>query len=270
MPDPARGDPTPCLAAPRDRAPAGLPGRISAIRSLGYPNYRRLWAAGLLLGFGNWMQRLTIGWLVLDETGSVFLTALSFAVRSAPNVVFGLIGGALADRLDRRRLLIVSAVIRIGVSAALGALALTGHVEVWAVLALVAISGITSTFEIPATQALVVDLVGRQNAANGIALFSVAIRSVGAVASMTGGVLITLLGPGWVFVAATGAFAAGGLAVATVRAESRARPVSSWNCLVRFVSRVPSCCATSTCAWPRALSRATWKSRDVAVADAVR
>jgi len=201
------------------------------MRSLGYSSYRRLWAAGLLLGFGNWMQRLTIGWLVLDETGSVFLTALSFAVRSAPNVVFGLIGGALADRLDRRRLLIISAIIKTGISVGLGALVLTGHVQIWAVLTLVAISGITMTFEIPATQALVVDLVGRQNAANGIALFSVATRSVGAVASMTGGVLIALLGPGPVFLVGTVAFAAGGLVVGTVRAASGARPPADGNVL---------------------------------------
>jgi len=201
------------------------------MRSLGYSSYRRLWAAGLLFGFGNWMQRLTIGWLVLDETGSVFLTALSFAARSAPNVVFGLIGGALADRLDRRRLLIASAIIKIGISAGLGALVLTGHVQIWAVLTLVAISGITMTFELPATQALVVDVVGRQNAANGIALFSVATRSVGAVASMAGGVLIALLGPGPVFLIGTAAFTAGGLVVGAVHAASVARPPTDGNVL---------------------------------------
>ena len=69
---------TPCRVL-RPAASAPLPGqlgRISAIRSLGYSSYRRLWAAGLLLGFGNWMQRLTIGWLVLDETGSVVPDAM--------------------------------------------------------------------------------------------------------------------------------------------------------------------------------------------------
>ncbi len=212
--------------APETARWAPLPGpfgRVRALRSLNHPGYRRLWTAGLLLGFGNWMQRLTIGWLVLDQTGSIFLTALSFAVRSAPNVLFGLIGGSLADRVDRRRLLVLASAIKLGIAVVLGVLVLSGHGSVWPILALVAVGGITMTFEIPAAQALVVDLVGRRDAASGIALFSVATRLVGAVASVTGGVLIAVVGPGPVFLLGAAAFAAGGLAVATVRAPAAPR-----------------------------------------------
>ncbi|MDP6823170.1 MAG: MFS transporter, partial [Dehalococcoidia bacterium] len=132
--------------------------------------FRWLWAAGLLIGFGNWMQRLTISWLVLDQTGSVFLTALSFAIRSAPNLVFGPIGGAIADRFPRRKVLIVTAGLKVSVAIGLWLLALQADVYIWGVMALVGVAGVTASFEMPATQAIAVDVVGRRNAANGVAM----------------------------------------------------------------------------------------------------
>lgn len=176
-----------------------------------------------MIGFGNWMQRLTIGWLVLDQTGSVFLTAASFAIRSAPNIVFGPIGGAIADRYSRRNIVIAAAVVKVGIAVCLWLLALPDGVVIWAVMALVGLAGVTAAFELPATQALAVDVVGRRDAANGIAMLSVATRAVGAAGAVTGGLLIETLGPGVVFFLGGVAFAVGGLAMSRVRIE---RPLS--------------------------------------------
>jgi len=109
------------------------------------------------------MQRLTIGWLVLDQTGSVFLTALSFAVRSAPNLLFGPIGGAIADRYSRRNVMVSAAAMKVAIAVGLGLLALNGDVAIWAVMALVGLAGVTAAFELPASQALAVDVVGRRD-----------------------------------------------------------------------------------------------------------
>jgi MFS family permease len=173
----------------------------------------------LLIGFGNWMQRLTISWLVLDQTGSVFLTALSFAIRSAPNLVFGPIGGAIADRFPRRKVLIVTAGLKVSVAIGLWLLALQADVYIWGVMALVGVAGVTASFEMPATQAIAVDVVGRRNAANGVAMLSVATRAVGAAGALTGGVLIDVLGPSPVFFLGALAFALGGFAVSRVIVE---------------------------------------------------
>ncbi|MDA1256763.1 MAG: MFS transporter [Chloroflexi bacterium] len=194
-----------------------------AFRSLHNSGFRWLWASGLMIGFGNWMQRLTIGWLVLDQTGSVFLTAASFAIRSAPNIVFGPIGGAIADRYSRRNIVIAAAVVKVGIAVCLWLLALPDGVVIWAVMALVGLAGVTAAFELPATQALAVDVVGRRDAANGIAMLSVATRAVGAAGAVTGGLLIETLGPGVVFFLGGVAFAVGGLAMSRVRIE---RPLS--------------------------------------------
>ncbi|MDP6273491.1 MAG: MFS transporter [Dehalococcoidia bacterium] len=177
---------------------------------------RWLWAAGLMIGFGNWMQRLTISWLVLDQTGSVFLTAVSFAIRSAPNLVFGPFGGAIADRYPRRKVLIITAGVKVFVALGLWALAFQADTLIWVVMVLIGLAGVTASFELPSSQALAVDVVGKRNAANGVAMLSVATRAVGAAGALTGGLLIASLGPGAVFFLGALAFAAGGYAVSRV------------------------------------------------------
>ena len=186
------------------------------LRSLRNSTFRWLWAAGLMIGFGNWMQRLTISWLILDQTGSVFLTAVSFAIRSAPNLVFGPFGGAIADRYSRRKVLIITAGVKVFVALGLWALAFQADTLIWVVMVLIGLAGVTASFELPSSQALAVDVVGKRNAANGVAMLSVATRAVGAAGALTGGLLIASLGPGAVFFLGALAFAAGGYAVSRV------------------------------------------------------
>jgi MFS family permease len=162
------------------------------------------------------MQRLTISWFVLDQTGSVFLTAVSFAVRSAPNLIFGPVGGAIADRYSRRKVLMIAAGLKVLVAVGMWFLVVQSDSLIWAVMVLVGLAGITAAFELPATQALAVDVVGRRNASNGVAMMSVATRAVGAIGALTGGLLIESAGPGIVFVIAGLAFATGGFAVSRV------------------------------------------------------
>ena len=73
-------------------------GRPRAWDAMGHPAFRRLCVASYLDSFGTWAERLAVGWFVLDTTGSVFLAALSFAARSAPNMFLGPLGGAVTDR----------------------------------------------------------------------------------------------------------------------------------------------------------------------------
>ena len=194
-----------------------IPVHSGPLRSLHNNAFRWLWTAGLLIGFGNWMQRLTISWFVLDQTGSVFLTAVSFAVRSAPNLIFGPVGGAIADRYSRRKVLMIAAGLKVSVAVGMWFLVAQSDALIWVVMVLVGLAGITAAFELPGTQALAVDVVGRRNAANGVAMMSVATRAVGAIGALTGGLLIESAGPGIVFVIAGLAFAVGGFAVSRVK-----------------------------------------------------
>ena len=193
-----------------------IPVHSGPLRSLHNNAFRWLWTVGLLIGFGNWMQRLTISWFVLDQTGSVFLTAVSFAVRSAPNLIFGPVGGAIVDRYSRRKVLMIAAGLKVSVAVGMWLLVTQSDSLIWAVMMLVGLAGITAAFELPATQALAVDVVGKRNASNGVAMMSVATRAVGAIGALTGGLLIESAGPGIVFVIAALAFAIGGFAVSRV------------------------------------------------------
>jgi MFS family permease len=168
------------------------------------------------------MERLVVGWYVHDQTGSVFLTAATFAVRSAPSVFFGPIGGTVADRFDRRRILIGTASIKTGTLVVMAAWTLLGDGSIWPVFALVALGGITSSFEMPSTQALVTDVVDRQDAMNAISLNSFGMRAVGVIGALIGGAMLEILRPGWVLL--TGAGFLGAAVVTFLSLETGAAP----------------------------------------------
>ncbi|MBM3140670.1 MAG: MFS transporter [Chloroflexi bacterium] len=199
--------------------------RSRALYALGFPEFRRLWFGGVLDGLANWMERLAVGWLVLAETGSVFLAALSFAVRAAPHIVFGPFGGAVADRFERSRVLSTTASAKAALIGAIAVVVLAGWPPTWPVLALVALTGVARASETPATQALITDIVGGRRAANAIGLHSFGVRAMGMLGALGGGVLIDFAGAGIVFAIAAASLVAAAVVYASIRAP-RARPAT--------------------------------------------
>lgn len=173
------------------------------------------------------MQRLVMGWLILDVTGSVFQTTAVFAARIAPNLVFGPLGGALADRMPRRQLLLIATALKVLGAVCLWAVAGPRWLPIWTLFPLATVQGITMTFEIPSTQALVVDVVGRDRSANGIALYAVATRAVAAVGAFAGGILTAAVGAGTVFLFCAVAFGIALLSVTRIRATAAPRAKST-------------------------------------------
>lgn len=191
--------------------------RVRALDALRHPAFRRLCTASYIDAFGTWMERLAVGWFVLDTTGSVFLAALSFAARSAPNMFLGPFGGAVADRFPRPRVLMVTTSAK---SVLMCVLAAFGFVELssaWPVLALVAFGSVARASEMPTVQGLIGDIVGPARAASAISLHASGVRTITLVASVAGGVLLQALGPGPVFLIAASASALGALVYSTLR-----------------------------------------------------
>jgi len=149
--------------------------------------------------FADILMDVSAGWLVLDLTDSPLSLGLFFAVRSSPNLLFGMVGGAVADKLDRKRLLMACYGLYSGMGLLIGYLVMAGSIQLWHALALIFIRGIVRTFEGPARQSFIVDIVGRDNAMNGISLSAVGTRGVGIFAGATAGILIELLGNEWPF-----------------------------------------------------------------------
>lgn len=182
-----------------------------------FPAFRRVWAAGVLIALAIWTERLAVGWLILTETDSVFLTAASFAARQAPGLIAAPLAGAISDRMPRNRLLGIAAAFRALLLALLAIFALAGLEPLWVAFVLIALAGVGQSFEIPATQALVTDAVPRRAAMNAVALQSVGARGVGALGGLVGGVVIAGYGiPAALFAGAIVSLI-GGLVVGTMR-----------------------------------------------------
>ena len=134
-----------------------------------YPAFRRVWVTGVLIALAVWTERLAVGWLILTETESVFLTAASFAARQAPGLIAAPLAGAISDRMPRNRLLGIAAAYRALLLALLAIFALSGLEPLWIAFVLIALAGVGHAFETPSTQALVTDSVPRRAAMNAVA-----------------------------------------------------------------------------------------------------
>ena len=138
-----------------------------------YRDFRLMWTGSFTSTTGTWMQQVAESWLVLDLTGSAFYLGLVSFLGNLPILLFSLIGGVVADRVDRRKLLIASQIVQMSCAFILTGLVLFSLVEVWHILVLVFISGTGQSFGGPAYQALIPGLVKREDMPNAIALNSI-------------------------------------------------------------------------------------------------
>jgi MFS family permease len=162
-------------------------------------DFRIFWLGQLVSVTGTWMQTVAQGWLVLQLTGSPFVLGLAAAARSVPVLLLAFPAGIVADRFDRRLIVITTNVVAAIASVALGVLAITGQISVPIILLLAAVLGVTNAFEMPARQSYVSELIGKQHLANAIALNSLLFNSARVVGPAIAGILVALVGPGWAF-----------------------------------------------------------------------
>jgi MFS family permease len=166
--------------------------RIGA--ALTYRDFRVLWIGAFTSTIGTWMQKVSQNWLVLTLAGSssAFYLGLDSFLGELPILLFTLIGGVVADRRDRRQLLLMSQYIQMTTAFALAALVYWGQVRIWHVLVLSTITGLAQAFGGPAYQSLLPSLVDRQHVPNAIAFNSIQFnlaRVIGPL--MAGGALAT-------------------------------------------------------------------------------
>jgi len=141
-------------------------------RALSHRNYRLFWTGAFLSNVGTWMQAVAQGWLMLNLTNSPFWLGLDAFMATSPAVVFTLLGGVFADRIDRRRLLLYTQVLAGLTALVLAALVATSVVNRWMVLGFSFVTGCCMSLASPSYLALTYDLVGREDLANAIALNS--------------------------------------------------------------------------------------------------
>jgi len=170
-------------------------------RSLRVRNYR-LYAGGQLVSLtGTWMQRVAQDWLVLELTNSGTALGIVTALQFLPSLLFGLWGGLLADRYDKRKLLLATQSGLALVALILGVLDVTGIVQYWQVLVLALALGLVSAIDSPVRQSFVVEMVGPDDLTNAVGLNSTIFNSARILGPAVAGVMITAIGTGWAFVA---------------------------------------------------------------------
>ncbi len=189
------------LAAPPPAAtPEPVSKRAGMFRSLRIRNYR-LYASGQLVSLtGTWMQRVAQDWLVLELTNSGTALGVVTALQFAPQLLLGMYGGMLADRMDKRRLLLVTQTLIALVALVLGILDVTGAVAYWHVLVLAAALGVVTAVDTPVRQSFVVEMVGKDELTNAVAINSTIFNAGRIVGPAVAGVMIAAVGTGWAFV----------------------------------------------------------------------
>ncbi|MEU0572195.1 MFS transporter [Nonomuraea sp. NPDC005983] len=164
-------------------------------RSLRVRNYRMFAAGGAVSNVGGWLQRTAQDWLVLDLThGSAAALGTATALQFLPMLLFGLFGGVLADRYPKRPILIVAQSLMAVLALTMAVLTITGSAQVWHVYVMAFTLGVISCVEVPTRQAFVVEMVGRRDLSNAIALNSSSFNLARVVGPAIAGVLISLLG----------------------------------------------------------------------------
>jgi predicted MFS family arabinose efflux permease len=191
---------TPSTSHPPDGPPASRGGaghRLGA--ALLSRDFRLLWGGAFLSTVGTWMQKVAQSWLVLSLTGSAWYLGLDAFLGELPLLLFTLIGGVIADRYNRRRLLIGSQIVQLLSAGTLAVITFSGVVQVWHVLLLSFLTGCAQAFGGPAHQSLLPSLVPRQHLPNAIALNSIQFNLSRLIGPVLAGIVIATFGTAAVF-----------------------------------------------------------------------
>lgn len=211
------------------------------LRALGYRNYRLFFGGQLVSLIGTWMQNVSQAWLVYRLTGSSALLGAAGFAGQIPVFVLAPLGGIVADRYSRRRIVIATQTSSMLLAFAMAALTLSGWVRIWHIFVLAALLGVTNAFDIPARQSFIVEMVGKKDLMNAIALNSSMFNASRVIGPAVAGVLVASVGEGWCFFVNGLSFIAviaGLLAMNVKRRETVNRPGSPVSRLVegfRFV-----------------------------------
>ncbi len=166
----------------------------TALRALSHPNYRLYWIGQLISLTGTWMQSTAQQWLVYRLTGSPLKLGMVTFLTSLPVMLFSLFAGVVTDRVDKRRFLVFIQSGMMLLAFVLAALTYMGVVQYWHVLVLATLLGLASTFDMPARQAFTVEMVGKEDLMNAIALNSSMFNGARLVGPAIAGLLVARMG----------------------------------------------------------------------------
>ena len=173
------------------------PDTFGALRR--HPNFRLYWSGALCSNVGTWMQTLAQSWLVYELTGSALLLGVVSFVQGVPALFLSLVGGVLADRIERRTLMVATQTINMALAFLLAGLTLSGLVRVEHVLVIAFLSGLVNAINTPVRQGIISDLVPRADLQNAVAVNSAQFQTSQLLGPAIAGIIVARFGAGWAF-----------------------------------------------------------------------
>ena len=198
------------------------------------PSFRWYWAGSLAQAMSHGMQFLVLGWLVLEVTGDQTQLGLTISLYGLPNIAFLMAGGVIADRVDRKQLLMVTQVMVGSMIGVLAVLTITDQVALWHIYLAAALLGVLQALNMPARIAMLSDLVGERRLLDAVAQFNAANHAGRIVGPPIAGVLIDQWGMGVVLVLNAACYGASVLLLAMVRG-SFSRPETNRQSLLLHI-----------------------------------
>jgi MFS family permease len=178
--------------------PRALPDFLAAFAHRGF---RLLWTGAFLSSVGTWIQDVALSWIIHSRFGDPFYLGLRSFAQEMPLLAFMPLGGAVADRIDRRRILLTSQWFQMAMAMVLGALYVTGHLGMVAIVVIAFSTGLMQSQSAPTYQAVITSLVPRERIANAVALNSLQFNLSRAIGPVVAGLLLASAGAGWCFAA---------------------------------------------------------------------
>jgi MFS family permease len=212
---------------------------MSAMR---HRNFRLFFVGQLISMTGTWMQQVALSWLAYRLTGSAVLLGTVAFVGQLPVTVFSTVGGTIADRYDRRKILYYTQFASMLLAMALGALTLTHSIQIWHLFLFSILLGLCNAFDIPARQTFVSDMVDKEDLLNAIALNASVFHGSRVIGPAIAGLLVAGVGEGWCFLLNGFSFVAvlAGLALMRLNIVIHPRTGSAWQSMLeglRYVWR---------------------------------
>ena len=198
------------------------PGR--GLRAFRHRNYQLFFGGQLISLVGTWMQQVAQAWLVLELTGDALWLGVVAAAQFVPVMIFGLFGGLLADALPKRQTAFATQAVMMTLAAILAVLTLSGVVEVWMIVVLALLLGCANAIDMPVRQSFVVEIVGRTDIGNAVALNSAMFNAARILGPAVAGLTIGAFGSGVAFAINAASFAAVLVALAAMDGSALRTP----------------------------------------------
>jgi MFS family permease len=205
--------------------------RFRPLRPLAHRNFAMFWGGALVSNVGTWLQNVALSWLVLEITAgsrlSPFWVSMVTFSMFFPTLLFGLFGGLVADRLDRRKVLLVTQTIQMSIAFALAGVVWSGHASVATLLPIIGLAGVSMAFNAPSFQAIIPDLIPERLVMDAVSLNATQWSVARVFGPALGGYMLKHLGAGWAFFSNAASFLAVIGVLAVLRTQRHDPPTST-------------------------------------------